>query len=69
MSYAKNFQTVEEAKPDYAVAGQPVYMHAADVAKLFRLYFELVNKNEYGDIDAGHRLIVFRKKLAEWQSL
>ena len=22
MSYAKNFQTVEEAKPDYAVAGQ-----------------------------------------------
>jgi len=24
MSYAKNFQTVEEAKPDYAVAGQRV---------------------------------------------
>ena len=43
------------------VAGQPVYIHAADVAKLFRLYFELVNKNEYGDIDAGHRLIVLEK--------
>ena len=24
MSYAKNFQTVEEAKPDYAVAGHRV---------------------------------------------
>ena len=69
MSYAKNFQTVEEAKPDYAVAGQPVYIHATDVAKLFRLHFQLMNENEYGDIDAGHRLIMFRKKLIEWESL
>ena len=46
-----------------------IYIHAADVAKLFRLHFQLMNENEYGDIDAGHRLIMFRKKLIEWESL
>ena len=69
MNQSNLMEFKKEAKPDYAVAGQPVYIHAADVAKLFRLHFQLMNENEYGDIDAGHRLIMFRKKLIEWESL
>lgn len=69
MSYAKNFRTVEDAQPDYAVAGQPVYIHAADVTKLFRLYSQLMNESDKGDANSADRLVSFRKKLISWESL
>jgi len=68
MLYAKNFKTLEEAKPDFAETGVAEYIHQHDVAKMFRLYSWLIHENDQGNIDAGDRLIHFRKKLISWEA-
>lgn len=67
MSYAKNFLTLEDAKPDFPIVGSDVWLHKHDVAKMFRLYDKLCFQNEKGDIDAGSRLIKFKQKLISWE--